>query len=96
MAELATIKVPSRLAVLFKSDELPRWALEAILVETNRLHKASTGFLREVLDIGIDECDVLLASRGVFDEITPEELERQVEAVGRAYAAILRKAKNRP
>ena len=80
-SQLATIKVPARLAALFEGDELPRWALESILVEANRQHKVSSGFLREVLGLEIGEADALLAAHGIFYEITSEELNRQVDAV---------------
>lgn len=80
-SETALVRVPSRLKSLFEGDELPRWALEAILVEANRQHRCSSGFLRHLLGLEIGEADALLASKGIFLDYTIEEIQQDAQVI---------------
>lgn len=83
-SETALVRVPVRLAALFKGDELPQWALEAILIEAVREVKCSRGFMRDLLDMDFTTAEALLAERGVYYDYTPEELEEMVKVAMRA------------
>ena len=79
-SELATIKLPAHVAALFEGEEVPNWALEAILVEAVRGGRCSRGFMRDVLDMELNAAEGLLKSRNVYYDYTNEELEEMVAA----------------
>lgn len=82
------VSVPSELGTLLSSDTaspptLPKWALEAILVEAVREGKISRGFFREALELPFQTAEDLLASKGVTYDITVDELMKDTLAVRR-------------
>jgi len=70
---------PLRLAIAESQGEaaLPRWGLEALVVEALRERMITRGYAGEILGLSFHEREKLFAERGVSYDISIEELERQ-------------------
>ncbi len=72
------VTVPEQLITAIESDvsqaQLPRWALEALVIEAVREDLISRGFGGEILGLGFHEREELYARRGVVYSYTAEEL----------------------
>jgi len=84
---MANVFVPDTVAALFAGErtgeEMPRWAMEAVLVEAVREGRISRGFFRDVLELGFTESEELLASKGVVYDMTADELEQDLEVASK-------------
>ncbi|RYG49508.1 hypothetical protein EON79_01080 [bacterium] len=73
------VEVPGSLrdALLAELDasQLPRWVLEAIVIEAVREGRVTTGYASEVLSLGYFEFERLLQERGVPFDMSDEEIE---------------------
>ena len=74
----STITLPESLASALEEGlgggDLPRWALEALVVEAVREGLVSRGFGGDVLGIGFHEREALYARRGVVYDYSKEDL----------------------
>jgi hypothetical protein len=84
-----TIEVPASLtAALTKSKDeatLPRWALEALVVEAVREHVISRGFGGELLGMDFGQREEFYAQHGVTYDLTNEELDEDEQGRDRMF-----------
>lgn len=77
------VPIPDALAARFGAD-LPRRALEALVVEEYRAGRLTNPELRELLGLETrHEMDGFLKARGIYEDFTLEDIEDQVRAVER-------------
>lgn len=80
---MANLMIPDGMAQLLLGDrsgeEMPRWAMEAILVEAVREGRISRGYFRDLLGLGFTESEELLASKGVVYDLSFDELGSDLE-----------------
>lgn len=77
------VSFPDALAARFGAD-LPRRALEALVLEEYRAGRLTNPELRELLGLQTrHEMDGFLKARGIYEDFTLEEIENQVRAVER-------------
>jgi predicted HTH domain antitoxin len=75
----------SRLA---SEDQLPRWALEAMVIEAYRERLISRGKLGELLGLAFHEREEFLAGRDVPYNYGPDELEADARTLDRLFGPI--------
>lgn len=80
-----TVLIPDDFAARFGTEaELGRRALEALALEEYRAGRLSTAELRRVLGFGSrGELDGFLKARGIYEDHTPEDLERERRTLDR-------------
>jgi hypothetical protein len=80
-----TLNIPDALAVRLGAEaELPRRALEALVLEEYRAGRLSDLELRELLGLQTRyEMDGFLKAHGIFEEYTMADLERERESLRR-------------
>lgn len=80
-----TVLIPDDFAARFGTEaELGRRALEALALEEYRAGRLSTAELRRVLGFGSrGELDGFLKARGIYEDYTPEDLERERRTLDR-------------
>lgn len=80
-----TILIPDDFAARFgNEDELGRRAVEALAVEEFRADRLSKSELRQILGFATrGELDGFLKKRGIFENYTLDDLEREREALDR-------------
>ena len=79
------VRVPDDFAARFGTEaELGRRALEALALEEYRAGRLSAAELRGILGFGTrGELDGFLKARGVYEDYTPEDLERERRTLDR-------------
>jgi Uncharacterised protein family (UPF0175) len=84
-----TVRIPDDFAARFGSEaELGRRALEALALEEYRAGRLTRPELRQLLGFGTRaELDGFLKERGVFEGITAEEVEHDLQDLDREAAA---------
>ena len=87
----STITVPEGLVSAIEAGldgvDLPRWTLEAMVVEAVRESLISRGFGGELLGIGFHEREALYAQRGIVYQYSEEELDAEQRDLERLLAA---------
>lgn len=80
-----TVPIPDDFAARFGTEaELGRRALEALALEEYRAGRLSTAELRRVLGFGSrGELDGFLKARGIYEDYTLEDLERERRTLDR-------------
>lgn len=80
-----TVLIPDDFAARFGTEaELGRRALEALALEEYRAGRLSTAELRRVLGFGSrGELDGFLKARGIYEDYTLEDLERERRTLDR-------------
>ena len=80
-----TVLIPDDFAARFgTAAEVGRRALEALALEEYRAGRLSTAELRRVLGFGSrGELDGFLKARGIYEDYTPEDLERERRTLDR-------------
>lgn len=80
-----TVAIPDDFAARFgTADELGRRALEALALEEYRAGRLSTAELRRVLGFGSrGELDGFLKARGIYEDYTLDDLERERRTLDR-------------
>lgn len=81
-----TVCIPDELAARLAASgpDLERQALEALVLESFRAGRMTTGDLREALGFEVlDQVDAFLKARGVFDPCSVEDVDRQVETLAK-------------
>lgn len=77
MSDTTTVPIPVDLANVVtdspESRDLPRWALEAFVLEAVRERLLTTGEAGEHLGLGYFQTEAFLKARGVPVELTDEE-----------------------
>jgi hypothetical protein len=76
-----TIAIPDELAARLGAEtDLPRRALEALVLEEYRAGRITKAELREALGIETRyDMDGFLKARGVYEPVTPEDIRRDLE-----------------
>jgi hypothetical protein len=76
-----TLTIPDALAArLGAAADLPRRALEALVLEAYRAGQLSNPELRELLGLETRyDMDGFLKARGVYEPVTPEDIRRDLE-----------------
>ncbi len=78
------VSLPAELGFILETHQsvasIPRWALEAILIEAVREGRISRGYFREVLKLSFHESEELLASKGVKYDFSADEILRDAMA----------------
>lgn len=85
----STITLPESLSAALDEGlgggDLPRWALEALVVEAVRDGLITRGFGGDLLGIGFHEREALYAKRGVVYDYGDEDLQRERADIGRVF-----------
>ncbi len=75
---MTTIEIPTTLSEAVSKSlgdtALPRWALEALVLEGVRELLISIGEAGEVLGFGYFEAEAFIKEKGAFPEVTEEDL----------------------
>lgn len=75
-------------AQLPSADQVPRWLLEAAVIEAYRERLISRGKLGELLDLSFQAREELLAARNVPYHYGPEELEADARTLDRVLGPV--------
>jgi predicted HTH domain antitoxin len=81
LVEILAARLPS-------GEPLPRWAVEAILMEAYRERRISRGKLGELLGFSFQAREELLAARNVPYHYGPEELEADATTLERVLGPV--------
>ena len=76
------------MAQLPSEEPLPRWALEALVIEAYRERLISRGKLGELLGLSFQAREELLAARNVPYLYGPEELESDARTLERVLGPV--------
>jgi hypothetical protein len=80
-----TLELPDDIArIISGRGDLSRRALESLLFEEYRSGGLTKSDLRRVLALSYDELEGFLKAHGELNDFSPEEFERQREAIRRA------------
>lgn len=80
------VRIPDTLALRLGADgpALERQALEALVLESYRAGRMTVDEVREALDFDVlDQVDGFLKAHGVYEPLTAEDVDRQVETLAK-------------
>ncbi|CAN5550069.1 hypothetical protein BH11ARM2_BH11ARM2_15880 [soil metagenome] len=88
---IAPIELPEKLRVAIESEvgptELPRWTLEALVVEAVREGLISRGYGGEILGLGFHQREEFYARRGIVYTYSEEDLDAEGKDLEQLLAA---------